>query len=90
MVSQNLDVLERCKWCHIIGNLTRGVSYMHDFTVGVHPRELELKNWKNPEKSDPEFHISETIVDRENLRAHLNVNPYAKVSIPLSEMSQVS
>ena len=63
---------------------------MYHFLVRVHPRELGLKNWKNPQKSDPEFHISETITDRENLRAHSNVNPYAKVSIPLSEMSQVS
>ena len=63
---------------------------MLDFSVRVYPRELGLKNWKNPGKSDPEFHISETIAGRENLRALSNVNPYAKVSNPLSEMSQVS
>ena len=63
---------------------------MLDFLVRVHPWELGPKNWKNPGKSDPELYISETIADRENLRALSNVNPYAKVSNPLSEMSQVS
>ena len=63
---------------------------MLDFLVRVHPKELGLKNWKNPQKSDPEFHISETIADRENPRALSNVNPYAKVSNPPLEMSQVS
>ena len=48
---------------------------MHHFLVRVHPRELGLKNWKNPGKSDPEFHISETIADRENPRALLIINP---------------
>ena len=48
---------------------------MLDFSVRVHPSELGLKNWKNPGKSDPDFAISETIADRENLRALLNVNP---------------
>ena len=48
---------------------------MHDFLVRVQPSELGLKNWKNPGKSDPDFAISETIADRENLRALLNVNP---------------
>ena len=74
MVSQNLDVLERCKWCHIIGNLTRVISYMQDFSVGLHPSEPGLKNWKNPGKSDPDFVISETIADRVNPRALSDVN----------------
>ena len=63
---------------------------MHDFLVRLPSSELRLKNWKNPGKSDPEFHISGTIADRENPRAHSNVNPYAKISNPLSELSQVS
>ena len=63
---------------------------MRDFLVRVHPSELGLKNWKNPGKSDPELNISETIGDRENSRALSNVNPYAKVSNPLSDLSQVS
>jgi len=63
---------------------------MHHFLVRVHPSELGLKNWKNPGKSDPDFAISETIADRENPRALLNINPYAKNSNPLSVLSQVS
>ena len=63
---------------------------MLDFLVRVHPKELGHKNWKNPGKSDPEFHISETIADRENPRALSNVNPIAKVSNPLSDLSQES
>ena len=58
---------------------------MIDFLVRVHPSELELKNWKNPGKSDPDFAISETIADRENPRALSNVNPYIKVSNLLSD-----
>ena len=45
---------------------------------------------QNPGKSDPDFAISETIADRVNPRAHSNVNIYAKVSNPLSDLSQVS
>ena len=63
---------------------------MHDFLVRVHPSEPGLKNWKNPGKSDPDCAISETIADRENPRALSNVNPYVKVSNPLSDFSQVS
>ena len=63
---------------------------MHDFLVRVHPSELGLKNWKNPGKGNPDFAISETIADRENPRALSNVNPYAKVSNLLFDLSQVS
>ena len=45
---------------------------------------------QNPGKSDPDFAISETIADRVNPRALSNVNIYAKVSNPLSDLSQVS
>ena len=52
---------------------------MHDFSVGLHPSELDLKNWKNPRICDPEFYFSVTIADRENLRALSDINIYAKV-----------
>ena len=43
MVSQDLDEVERCNWCHMVGNYTDVKSSFHDFFVRVHPSEPGLK-----------------------------------------------